>query len=89
MVSIEIKGGKDASTIHNRVGEAEKGHQKAKNSGFSKFWTIIRVDVDQEAVKRESPTTTHFFHIDRIANRSTKEHAEFRDLLSSLVGMRV
>ena len=27
--------------------------------------------------------------IDRIANRSTKEHAQFRDLLSSLVGMRV
>jgi hypothetical protein len=89
LVAIEIKGGKDASNIHNRVGEAEKSHQKAKNRGFFEFWTIIRVDVDQEAVKRESPTTTHFFHIDRITNRSTKEHTQFRDLLSSLVGMRV
>jgi len=89
LVSIEIKGGRDVSNIHNRVGEAEKSHQKAKNRGFFEFWTIIRVDVDSETIKRESPTTTHFFHIDRIANRSTKEHAQFRDLLSSLVGMRV
>jgi len=88
LVSIEIKGGRDVSNIHNRVGEAEKSHQKAKNRGFFEFWTIIRVDVDLETIKRESPSTTHFFHIDRIANRSTKEHAQFRDLLSSLVGIR-
>jgi hypothetical protein len=88
LVSIEIKGGRDASNIHNRVGEAEKSHQKAKNRGFFEFWTIIRVDVDSETIKQESPTTTHFFHIDRITNRSTNEHAQFRDLLSSLVGIR-
>ena len=88
LVSIEIKGGRDVSNIHNRIGEAEKSHQKAKNHGFFEFWTIIRVDVDSETIKRESPTTTHFFHIDRIINRSTKEHAQFRDLLSSLVGIR-
>ncbi len=88
LVSIEIKGGRDASNIHNRVGEAEKSHQKAKNRGFFEFWTILRVEVDPKTVARESPTTTHFFHIDRITNRSTKEHAQFRDLLSSLIGMR-
>jgi len=88
LVSIEIKGGRDASNIHNRVGEAEKSHQKAKNRGFFEFWTIIRVDVDLETVKRESPTTTHFFHIDRITKRSTKEHALFRDLLSSIISIR-
>lgn len=30
LITIEIKGGKDYSNIHNRIGEAEKSHQKAK-----------------------------------------------------------
>ena len=33
IVAIEVKGGRDFSNIHNRVGEAEKSHQKAKKSG--------------------------------------------------------
>jgi hypothetical protein len=32
-VAVEIKGGKDYSNIHNRIGEAEKSHQKAKKEG--------------------------------------------------------
>lgn len=41
-VAIEIKGGTDRSNAHNRAGEAEKSHQKAKNDlGFIDFWTII------------------------------------------------
>ena len=89
LVSIEIKGGTDASNIHNRVGEAEKSHQKARNRGFFEFWTIIRVDVDVEMVKRESPTTSHFFHLDRITDVATQEYAQFRDLLGSLMGIRI
>ena len=88
LVSIEIKGGRDASNIHNRIGEAEKSHQKAKNRGFFEFWTIIRVDVDPETIRRESPTTTHFFHIDRITKLQTEEHALFKDLLSSIISIR-
>lgn len=34
LVSIEIKGGRDLSNIHNRIGEAEKSHQKAKKRTF-------------------------------------------------------
>lgn len=30
LVAIEVKGGQDYSNIHNRIGEAEKSHQKAK-----------------------------------------------------------
>jgi hypothetical protein len=40
-VAIEIKGGTDKSNAHNRAGEAEKSHQKAKREGFRDFWTII------------------------------------------------
>ncbi len=89
LVSIEIKGGRDASNIHNRVGEAEKSHRKARNRGFFEFWTIIRVNVDPAVIQRESPTTSHFFHLDRIKDPSTKEYTEFRDRLGSLMGIRI
>jgi hypothetical protein len=36
-VAIEIKGGTDKSNAHNRAGEAEKSHQKARNEGFRDF----------------------------------------------------
>ncbi|MFZ2448171.1 MAG: XcyI family restriction endonuclease [Syntrophobacteraceae bacterium] len=89
LVSIEIKGGRDASNIHNRVGEAEKSHRKARNRGFFEFWTIIRVDVDPTVIQRESPTTSHFFHLDRLKDPSTLEYKEFRDRLGSLMGIRI
>jgi hypothetical protein len=40
-VGIEIKGGADQSNIWNRLGEAEKSHQSAKQRGFVEFWTFI------------------------------------------------
>jgi hypothetical protein len=88
LVSMEIKGGTDASNIHNRLGEAEKSHQKAKNLGFLEFWTIIRVDIDPSLAKRESPTTSHFFHLDRIQDATSAEHRDFREMLASLIGVR-
>lgn len=56
-VAIEIKGGTDNSNVHNRAGEAEKSHQKARNAGFSHFWTIIsKAGVDEMKLEKESPT---------------------------------
>ncbi len=88
ILSIEVKGGGDRSNIHNRIGEAEKSHRKARNLGFFEFWTIIRVDVDEEMAGRESPTTSRFFNLERIRQRTSAEAAQFRDLLGSLVGIR-
>jgi hypothetical protein len=88
LVSMEIKGGTDASNIHNRLGEAEKSHQKAKNRGFFEFWTIIRVDMDYTQAKKESPTTSHFFHINRLQDETSSESKKFRELLGSLMGIR-
>jgi hypothetical protein len=34
LAAIEIKGGRDYSNIHNRIGEAEKSHQKAEKQGY-------------------------------------------------------
>jgi hypothetical protein len=87
-VSIEVKGGTDISNIHNRLGEAEKSHQKARNRGFFEFWTIVRCDVDPAMAARESPTTSRFFHLDRISDQKAPEHREFRDLLGSLLGIQ-
>lgn len=89
LVSIEIKGGTDASNIHNRLGEAEKSHQKAKKRGFFEFWTIIRVDVDQTLAKQESPTTSRLFHLDRLLDSRTKDYKMFRDMLGSIIGIRI
>ncbi len=88
LVSIEIKGGADVSNVHNRLGEAEKSHQKARSAGFFEFWTIVRASVDVERAHRESPTTSRFFNLDRIQDPATPDHREFRDVLSSLLGIR-
>ena len=89
LVSIEIKGGKDKSNIHNRIGEAEKSHQKAKGQNFFEFWTMLRVDLDYAHAKRESPTTTRFFNIDHIQDPNHEEYQLFRDLLSSLLSIQI
>ena len=41
IVAVEIKGGADMSNVHNRVGEAEKSHRKAKKQDFRDCWTMI------------------------------------------------
>ena len=89
LVSVEIKGGTDSSNIYNRLGEAEKSHQKARNNGFHEFWTILRVDIDYKEAKKATPTTSHFFHLDRIRDPEHKEYTEFRDILSSLLSIKI
>jgi len=87
LVSVEIKGGADASNVHNRLGEAEKSHQKAKARGFFEFWTILRVDVDEPTARRESPTTSHFFSLDGLLDKTSAEHRRFRELLAACLSI--
>lgn len=89
IVAIEIKGGRDYSNIHNRIGEAEKSHQKARNEGYSQFWTIIRVDMDYSVLRKESPTTSVFFNLDKIRSPDSSESGEFMDRLSSLLSIKI
>lgn len=89
LVAIEIKGGRDVSNIHNRIGEAEKSHQKAKGRGFAECWTLVGVaNLDLALAKQESPTTDRFFEIALITNAATPEHVEFAEALRSRVGIR-
>ena len=56
LLSIEIKGGTDVSNLHNRLGEAEKSHLKAKAQGYKEFWTLLRFKgFDRERAQMESP----------------------------------
>jgi len=88
LVAIEIKGGRDYSNIHNRVGEAEKSHQKARKQGYVECWTIVGVaHLDLAQAKRESPTTDRFYRLDRITEEGSEEFEDFREHLRSRVGI--
>ncbi|MEP7142418.1 MAG: XcyI family restriction endonuclease [Ferruginibacter sp.] len=89
LISIEIKGGKDISNVHNRIGEAEKSHQKARQRGYFEFMTIISVDIDYTILKSESPTTSHFFHLFKISDRNSDEQHRFKDILSSIISINI
>ena len=86
-LAIEIKGGSDVSNIHNRLGEAEKSHQKAQEQDFREFWTIINAPVDDETARRETPTTQAFFQLGAIIDPGNAEWIRFRDQLTSRLGI--
>ena len=89
LVAIEIKGGRDASNIHNRIGEAEKSHQKARARGFVECWTMVGVrEFDLVLARTESPSTDRFFRIDAISEPGTAEFTELREQLLSRIGLR-
>lgn len=88
LVSIEIKGGTDVSNIHNRIGEAEKSHQKARSKGFFEFWTMLGTNVDLSVAKRESPTTSRFFYLSDLRTSSSEEYKSFRDILQSILSIQ-
>lgn len=87
-VAIEIKGGTDVSNAHNRAGEAEKSHQKAKKLGFRDFWTIIsKAGVNVEKLKQESPTTNSWFDVAQVLGREGDDWKEFRSRFADSVGI--
>lgn len=88
LVAIEIKGGRDVSNVHNRIGEAEKSHQKARKEGFTECWTILGVkDFDLEVAKKESPSTDRFYFLASITSSKSDQYKDFIERLSALVGV--
>ena len=87
-VAIEVKGGRDYSNIHNRIGEAEKSHQKAKKDGYTECWTIVNVDrMDMGKAHKESPTTNRFYRISALMDETSEEYKDFVLQISSVVGI--
>jgi hypothetical protein len=90
IAAIEVKGGRDFSNIHNRVGEAEKSHQKAKQIGYVECWTVVNVDrIDIETAKRESPSTNSFYIISQLNAKNGTEYQDFKERIISLTGIKV
>lgn len=89
IVAIEIKGGEDQSNIWNRLGEAEKSHQSAKQGGFVEFWTIYNVrSLDPKKAREKSPTTNRFYSLPGLAEGRGEEFEDFRNRIASLAGIR-
>jgi hypothetical protein len=87
-VAIEIKGGTDKSNAHNRAGEAEKSHQKARREGFRDFWTLIaKKGLDLSKLRNESPTTNSWFNVAQVLGRKGEDWEEFRSRLAGEVGI--
>ena len=89
VVAIEVKGGTDFSNIHNRVGEAEKSHQKAKADGYVECWTIVNVDrIDMETARKESPSTNRFYRISALKSGEGEEYDDFKNRVIALTGIK-
>jgi len=89
-VAIEIKGGTDRSNAHNRAGEAEKSHQKARAEGFRDFWTIIaKAGLNLQKLSSESPTTNSWFDAPHVLGRKGEDWEEFRARVASQVGIPI
>lgn len=89
VVAIEVKGGSDFSNIHNRVGEAEKSHQKAKADGYVECWTIVNVDrINLDMAKRESPSTNRFYRISTLKSGEGDEYEDFKNRVIALTGIK-
>ncbi len=89
LIAIEVKGGSDFSNIHNRIGEAEKSHQKARAVGYVECWTVVNVDrIDVAMAHKESPSTNRFYRISDITAGQGDEYEDFRNRVISLTGIR-
>jgi hypothetical protein len=87
-VAIEIKGGTDVSNAHNRAGEAEKSHQKAKNNGYRDFWTVIaKRGIDMQKLQAESRTTNSWFDAAHVLGRVGTDWEDFRRRIAEAVGI--
>jgi hypothetical protein len=88
ILAIEIKGSTDVSNAHNRAGEAEKSHRKAKKQDFRDYWTIISLaGVDPRLLDQESPTTTSWFDVAQVLAREGNDWEEFRSRFAGAVGI--
>jgi hypothetical protein len=86
-IAIEIKAGEDFSNIHNRIGEAEKSHQKACARGFVECWTVVNIDRLDDKMARESPSTNRFYRLSAIVSGKGAEYTDFRNRIVSLIGI--
>lgn len=88
IIAIEVKAGLDFSNIHNRIGEAEKSHQKARADGYVERWTVVNVDrMDMAMAHQESPSTDRFYRLSQIDAGTGEEYQDFYNRVVALTGI--
>lgn len=88
VVAIEVKSGTDVSNIHNRIGEAEKSHQKARKDGFTECWTVVNVGrLDMDKARLQSPSTNRFYSLAALSLGTGDEYDDFRRRILSLTSI--
>ena len=88
IIAIEVKGGTDYSNIHNRLGEAEKSHQKARKMGYVECWTVVNVaGLNPNRARQESPSTNRFYVLAEILDARKEGFVDFRARLRALTGI--
>jgi hypothetical protein len=88
VIAIEVKAGLDFSNIHNRIGEAEKSHQKAKADGYTERWTVVNIDrIDLVMAQQESPSTDRFYRLSQIDGGTGPEYQDFYNRIISLTSI--
>jgi hypothetical protein len=88
IIAIEIKGGTDFSNIHNRIGEAEKSHQKARAFGYVECWTVVNVSrLNTKMAHQESPSTNRFYQLQDIESKQGAEYDDFKNRIIALTGI--
>lgn len=86
--AIEIKGGSDYANIHNRAGEAEKSHQKARQDGAGDCWTVINLHrAEMNKLRQESPSTREWIDLVEVQGRSGETWRRLTDLTRSAMGI--
>jgi XcyI restriction endonuclease len=89
LVDIEVKAVTDASNIHNRIGEAEKSHLKAKARKFMEYETIVNMaKLDPVVVAQQSPTTYRFFTPSELMETASQARADFISSIVALTGIK-
>jgi hypothetical protein len=88
ILAIEVKGGADVSNIHNRLGEAEKSHQKARQAAYYECWTVVNVArLDLSLARTESPSTSRFYNLSELTPRSGEVFSDFNHRIRGLLGI--
>jgi len=87
VVAIEVKSGTDVSNIHNRLGEAEKSHQKARKEGYTECWTVVNARVDRDKANTQSPSTNQFYSLGELSLRDGQVYDDFRHRIIALTGV--
>jgi hypothetical protein len=88
LLAVEIKGGTDRSNAHNRAGEAEKSHQKARALGYPECWTVIaKKGLDPVVLEGDSPTTNLWFDAAHVLAREGEDWDRFKTRLIGIVGI--